>query len=195
MSRTAIVKADTNGFRMTSDPRAESSPGVVSRYQVAVVTSAMLVGALLLAGSGVIHLHLWLSGYRAIHIIGPLFLTQAISAFIVAMAVIVLRRTTVALAGTALLAGTIVGLLLSSWHGIFGFHESLGAPYAGLSLAAEGVGIAALALASISRHRLLKQRKRESETRVIMIRPTPSPRWATPAPVHVHAVRHPRRAG
>ena len=66
--------------RLARVPKVESKRGGLIRRQRVVVNGAMLVGATLLAGSGAIHLHLWLSGYRAIDIIGPLFLTQAVSA-------------------------------------------------------------------------------------------------------------------
>jgi hypothetical protein len=129
-------------------PLRETSP----EYRRYAVNCAMVLGAALVAGSGAIHLHLWLTGYRNIHVIGPLFLAQAISAFVIALAVVVSRRTTSALAGIALLAGTAGGLLLSSWHGIFGFHESLGAPFAGVSLFVEVTGIAVLGTASVGHH-------------------------------------------
>lgn len=185
MSRTATVRADSNEFRLASVSKAESSRNVFSRYQNSIVNGTMVVGAMLLAGSGAIHLHLWLSGYRAIHVIGPLFMAQAISAFGIALAVVVLRRATAALAGTALLAGTIAGLLMSSWHGIFGFHDSLTAPYAGLSLWVEGAGIAALVLASVGRYRLLMKRRRESHTKVIRVIPAATPWSETLAPVKI----------
>jgi hypothetical protein len=137
---------------ITSDAdRPHETPSKYGRY---AVNAAMVLGAALVAGSGAIHLHLWLTGYRYIHIIGPLFLAQAISAFVIALAVVMSRRTTAALAGIALLAGTTGGLLLSSWHGVFGFHESLSAPFAGLSLFVEGTGAAVLGAASVGRHQL-----------------------------------------
>ena len=117
---------------ITSDAdRPRETPSKYRRY---AVNAAMVLGGALVAGSGAIHLHLWLTGYRDIHIIGPLFLAQAISAFVIAVALVVSRRTASALAGIALLAGTTGGLLLSSWYGLFGFHESLSAPFAGVSL-------------------------------------------------------------
>jgi hypothetical protein len=124
-----------------------------TKYRRYAVNAAMVLGAALVAGSGAIHLHLWLTGYRDIHIIGPLFLAQAISAFVIALAVVVSRRMTSALAAIALLAGTTGGLLFSSWHGVFGFHESLSAPFADLSLFVEGTGIAVLGAASAGCHR------------------------------------------
>ena len=181
--------------RLARVPKVESKRGGLIRRQRVVVNGAMLVGATLLAGSGAIHLHLWLSGYRAIHIIGPLFLTQAVSAFVIALAVVVWRRAIPALVGSALLAGTSGGLLMSAWHGIFGFHESLSAPYAGLSLSVEGAGIAVLVLASIGRYLLAMRERRELQTRVIRVTPT-ARRWSEPlAPVKIESARPPQRTG
>ncbi len=149
-----MTTTDTQNSRVAGPPGAEARPRMSSSYHYRVVDGAMILGAALVAGSGAFHLHLWMSGYRYIHIVGPLFIAQALSAFVVALAVAAWRSVTTALAGMALLAGTSGGLLLSSWHGIFGFHESLSAPYAGLSLFAEGTGLFVLALAAASRHRL-----------------------------------------
>jgi len=45
-----------------------------------------IVGAALLVASGAIHLDLYLTGYRTIPTIGPLFLLQVIAAFVLAAA-------------------------------------------------------------------------------------------------------------
>jgi len=129
-----------------------------AKYHRAVVNGAMVLGAVLVAASGTIHLHLWMGGYRNIHIIGPMFLAQAISAFAIAIAIAVLRWATLALVGAALLAGTIGGLLATVWHGVFGFQDSLGAPYAGLSLFMEGAGIVVLVSAAFGRYQLRRGR-------------------------------------
>ena len=82
---------------------------------------------------------------------------------------------------------------MSAWHGIFGFHESLSAPYAGLSLSVEGAGIAVLVLASIGRYLLAMRERRELQTRVIRVTPT-ARRWSEPlAPVKIESARPPQR--
>src|ERR1700692_2615281 len=53
------------------------------------VMFAMLAGAALIGVTGVIHLHLWMSGYRNIPTIGPLFLLQAIVAELLAIGLVV----------------------------------------------------------------------------------------------------------
>ena len=48
-----------------------------------------IAGAALLVASGAIHLDLYLTGYRTIPTIGPLFLLQVIAAFALAAAILV----------------------------------------------------------------------------------------------------------
>ena len=162
-SSTAVVITDVPNPPLAIRPDADLARTAPHKYSRYAVNGAMLIGAALLAGSGVIHLHLWLSGYREIRIIGPLFLAQAISAFVIALAVVVSRSATCALAGIALLAGTAGGLLLSSWHGLFGFHDSLNASFAGVSLFVEGTGIALLAAAGVGRHQLRRMRSQSAK--------------------------------
>ena len=50
------------------------------------------------------------------------------------------RRFGLLVAGAGLMAGTAAGLLLSTQIGLFGFKDSLPAPYAGLSLVVEFAG-------------------------------------------------------
>ena len=48
-----------------------------------------IAGAALLVASGAIHLDLYLTGYRTIPTIGPLFLLQVIAAFALAAAILI----------------------------------------------------------------------------------------------------------
>jgi hypothetical protein len=113
-----------------------------------VVSALAWIGAVLLVLSAVIHLHLWAEGYQHIPTIGPLFLLQGVVGIIVAAVVALLRRLIV-LAGAAIFAiGTIGGLLLSVFVGLFGFQDSLGAPYATASLVIESIAFAVLASAA-----------------------------------------------
>ena len=122
-----------------------------------LTTTALLVaGAAALAWTSGIHLRLWSEGYDHIPTIGPLFLMQGIVASLLALLVLGVavsgavrtptgtRETfvTAALsAGAALfLVATIGGLLMSDWFGLFGLHDHLNSPFAGLSLVVEAVG-------------------------------------------------------
>lgn len=109
------------------------------------IPAGRAVLAALLAWMAWIHLHLWQDGYRHLHVVGPLFLTGSVAAVIVAAAVLVApsRRLPVpALAGVALAAGTLLGLAVSVNHGLFGFRDSLEAPFARLSIVVEALVVA-----------------------------------------------------
>jgi hypothetical protein len=120
-----------------------------SRGPGLVAAGAMVTGALCLAGTALIHLHLWMNGYRDIASIGAMFLLQALTGFALAVAVALWHRWYVAAAGALFLLATAGGLVISAERGLFGFKDSLGAPYAGLSLVVEVGGAAALALAAL----------------------------------------------
>ena len=116
-------------------------------------------GGVLLIISAVIHLHLWSSGYRHIHIIGPLFLVQVVLGFALAVAVVALGAPAASAAGAGFAGGTVVGLLVSVHVGLFGFKDSLSAPYATMSLDVEIAALAVLILATgVGARRVLRAR-------------------------------------
>jgi predicted lipoprotein with Yx(FWY)xxD motif len=82
-----------------------------------------IAGAALLVASGAIHLDLYLTGYRTIPTIGPLFLLQVIAAFVLAVAIPVTGSWLAAAAGALFAVSTLGGYLLSLWVGLFGFTE------------------------------------------------------------------------
>lgn len=109
----------------------------------------LVVGASLLAASGAIHLQLWSMGYRNIPTVGPLFLLQGISGFLLAAILLLSRRLLAIVTAAGFMIATIGGLLLSVYLGLFGFMETLAAPYAGLSLGVEASGAVVLTVAGI----------------------------------------------
>lgn len=84
----------------------------------------------LLTGVGWIHLHLWEIGYKHIPTIGPLFIAAAVSAFAVAVALLLRSSRLLALSALGLSVGIVAGLVVSVNFGLFGFTESLRAPFA-----------------------------------------------------------------
>jgi hypothetical protein len=117
-----------------------------SMPQRAVTTFAVVVGAALVATTGAIHLHLWASGYRTIPTIGPLFLFQGIAGAALAVVLVAWRRLAAVVAAAGFMVATIGGLLLSVYVGLFGFTDTLSAPFAGLSIGVECAGTVVLAL-------------------------------------------------
>jgi hypothetical protein len=131
---------------VTVDPRARTGPLVgAGRRPTGLVASLVLIaGAGLLVVSAIIHLHLWASGYKHIPKIGPLFLVQSIAGIVLALAVALIRRVFIAILGALYAAGTIAGLLVSVHHGLFGFRETMSAPWANTSLIIEGAAVVVL---------------------------------------------------
>lgn len=106
----------------------------------ATITVGLVVGSALLATSGAIHLHLWAMGYRNIPTIGPLFLAQGMAGVAMAVLLVAWRRLLIVVAAAGFMVATIGGLLISIYVGLFGFMDTLAAPFAGVSLAVEGTG-------------------------------------------------------
>lgn len=126
----------------------------------AVAIPVRLAGAGLLGATAGIHQYLWLSGYRGIDWIGPLFLIDVIAASAATLAVLLVPARWLpwaCAAGALLELGTLGGLLLSLTVGFLGFFESWQAPLAVPSAVVEAVsglllgGFAAAALER-SRH-------------------------------------------
>ncbi|HET7407431.1 MAG TPA: hypothetical protein VFJ21_09905 [Mycobacteriales bacterium] len=104
------------------------------------VLAGIVFGAAMVATSAVIHLHLWMIGYKHVHLIGPAFMFQAISGFVLALVMLGYRRLITVLAGLAFCAGSVVALLLSATVGFLGLHDGLSVPWAGWSLTCELAG-------------------------------------------------------
>jgi hypothetical protein len=111
-----------------------------------------LASALLLAG-GIIHYELWTSGYRHVPKIGPLFLANFVGSVVLAAAVLVSRRPTVAVGGILFAAGSLAALVLSRTVGVFGFTETVWTSQALRTFASEAGAIAALGWALSMQHR------------------------------------------
>ena len=110
------------------------------------IVAGRVIAAGLIGWVAWIHLHLWNDGYRHIHDIGPLFLSNFVLGVLAGLAVLVAptRLLPLAALGAALLAGgTLVGLAVSINHGLFGFRDSSNAPFAHLSILVESLAIAA----------------------------------------------------
>ena len=101
----------------------EASHGARGMLGTPGMLGLRVAGAGLLAATAAIHLDLYLTGYRTIPTIGPLFLFQVIVAFALALAVLVTGRWLAAAAGAGFALSTLGGYLLSIWVGLFGFKE------------------------------------------------------------------------
>ncbi|HET7013358.1 MAG TPA: hypothetical protein VFI65_05590 [Streptosporangiaceae bacterium] len=88
-----------------------------------LVLGLRFLGAALLAVTAAIHLDLYLTGYRTLPTIGPLFLFQVIAAFLLAAVVAATGNRLAAAAGAGFMIATLGGYLLTVWVGLFGFKE------------------------------------------------------------------------
>lgn len=120
-------------------------PPTASRTVRAATIAGLVFGAAMIVVSAVIHLHLWRIGYRHIRYIGPAFMFQAISGFVLAAVLLGYRRLIVVVSGVAFCAGSVVALLLSATVGFLGLHDGLDVPWANWSLASESAGAVVLA--------------------------------------------------
>jgi hypothetical protein len=114
-----------------------------------LLMAARLLGAGLTAVMGLIHLRLWLDGYREIPIIGTLFILNAICSGTLAIVLLTVParlRSTVALITALFTAGTLAGLIASLTIGLFGVHEILQAPLVVTTLIVEPAGVLVLLL-------------------------------------------------
>ena len=128
------------------DPRARTGPlvGAGRRRPTLLASAVIVVGAGLIVVSAIIHLHLWATGYRSKRTIGPLFLVQGAFGIILAISVALIRRVFIAVLGALYAAGTIAALLVSVHYGLFGWRDSMNAPWAKTSLVVEGAAVVVL---------------------------------------------------
>jgi predicted lipoprotein with Yx(FWY)xxD motif len=82
-----------------------------------------LAGAGLLWATAGLHLDLYLTGYRTIPTIGPLFLLQVIAGLGLGLLVLLSGSRLAAAAGAGYALATLAGYLLSVQFGLFGFRE------------------------------------------------------------------------
>ncbi len=113
-------------------------------------TGLRLVAAVAILIGGLVHLQLYLDGYRDFPDanLGRSFLLNVVASVIVAGALLLRRDAVVRIAGIALVVGTLVALWLSRrGDGVFGLREQglNPSPQAGLALAVELIALVALA--------------------------------------------------
>ena len=116
--------------------------------------AARATGALFVLTAGAIHLWLYFDYFHAVHVLGALFLVNAASASAVAVVLLASDHPIGLLAGLGYAVGTIAAFLISVYHGLFGYVESLRGPWqeaAGLLELAAVVILLPLLIASARR--------------------------------------------
>ena len=113
-----------------------------------VVLLGIVLGAGLVIATAVIHLHLWLSGYRHVAKLNVAFMGQAVSGFILAGALLLLRWPALVGLGALYMAGSAAALIMSATVGFLGIHDGLGVPWAAWSLGTEVAGFVIMGVAA-----------------------------------------------
>ncbi|MEV6316190.1 hypothetical protein [Streptomyces sp. NPDC051776] len=118
------------------------------RIVAGTLVALRLTGTGLTAAMAGIHAYLWSEGYGNLATIGELFLINAVVGGLLAVALLVTAvrlLSWVAALGALFTAGTLGALALSLTTGLFGFTESVDAPWVTTTLAVESAGTVALA--------------------------------------------------
>ena len=84
----------------------------------------LVVTALAVLVSGVVHLQLWLDGYRDIALIGPAFLLNAVAGLVIAVLLLVWRHWVPPLVAVGFGASTLGAFIVSATVGLFGVQET-----------------------------------------------------------------------
>jgi hypothetical protein len=129
-----------------------SQPGVtVSRHWFGVSRRALmawrLLSAIMLLAMGGIHLYLVFDGVG--DLLGALFVLNVIGAFVLAIAIMVLRGQLLSLAtvlSLLFMAGTLLALVLALTVGLFSIHEVLSFTLVPTTLVVESIGTIILAV-------------------------------------------------
>lgn len=116
--------------RPTATPRWRALLLAGGRRNRWVENVVLVLGAASIVVSALIHLHLWMNGYSGIHIIGPLFLVQALVGLVLAASVLWFRQVWTSVLGAGYLVASFVGFLLAVHGGLFGFQDAWSAPFA-----------------------------------------------------------------
>jgi hypothetical protein len=107
------------------------------------VVAAQGAAALLVATTGAIHLYLWFDYFHRVHVVGALFLLNAGAGLALGAALLATRSVLVLLLAGGYAVGTLVGFVISTRWGLFGYRETF---WGSWQEAAGGVELAAALL-------------------------------------------------
>jgi hypothetical protein len=134
----ATVTSDQTAlFRRYGTP-SQHGPSFLAALVLRLVCAGLLIWV------AVIHLHLWMEGYREIPTVGPLFIADAVGGFLLAAVLLVWPRPLAGLLGAGFMISTLGGLIVSLNFSLFGFRESTEASFVIETIILESVGLLAL---------------------------------------------------
>lgn len=90
-------------------------------YVIDTIRGLAAAGVFLAA---VVHLDLWVQGFRSISTIGPLFMLNFVAGMIIGVGVLVWRHWLPALLAAGFGAATVIAFWISVVHGLFGVKET-----------------------------------------------------------------------
>jgi hypothetical protein len=124
-----------------------------------------VIGGLLVAAAGGIHLWLYFDFFHRVHVIGALFLVNAAVGLAVGAALLASASLLVLASGLAYSAGTLGAFFFSVYHGLFGYVERLSGSWQEAALAVELAAIVSLlAAATVDANRRGRSGVRHLET-------------------------------
>jgi hypothetical protein len=88
------------------------------------VVAAQGAAALLVAAAGSIHLYLWFDYFHRVHVVGALFLLNAAAGLALGALLLARRNVLVLLLAGGYAVGTLVGFVISTRWGLFGYRET-----------------------------------------------------------------------
>jgi hypothetical protein len=97
--------------------------------------------------SAYVHLYEWLnggvSGYRHVHVIGPLFIVNVVAGVVIAALLLFWRHWLAPFLAAGFGASTLGGFVIAAQWGLFGDHEKWQGPYIWTAAVSEAVAIVA----------------------------------------------------
>jgi hypothetical protein len=117
-----------------------------SRKRADGLLAAQGAAALLVAAAGAIHLYLWFDHFHRVHVVGALFLVNAGAGLAIGAVLLARRSLFVVLLAGGYAIGTLIGFVISTRWGLFGYRETF---WGSWQEAAGGVELAAALLAAV----------------------------------------------
>jgi len=100
----------------------------------------------LAAAAGAVHLYLYFDYFHRVHVVGVLFLVNAAAGLLIGAVLLARRDRLALLAALGYAVGTLVGFVVSTRWGLFGYHETF---WGGWQVAAGAIELAAAFLAAL----------------------------------------------
>lgn len=117
-----------------------------TRRTAPVQVAGQVALALLVAAAGAVHLYLYFDYFHRVHVVGVLFLLNAAAGLLIGAVLLARRDRLVLLAALGYAVGTLVGFVVSTRWGLFGYHETF---WGGWQVAAGAIELAAAFLAAL----------------------------------------------